>query len=124
LSDAKFRATASSERRLLRAAAAGPLLLLLAFTVLAGPGCSSACARPSDSRFDRVQSDADAQKYVGWSRDEVVSAFGETAGASRLPGEWEVTYWMRPRGFCMDGWYLALDFGSDDRVSRAGVRPG
>lgn len=115
---------ASRVRRATQRVAATALVAVLALTAFAGPGCSSGCARPPDSRFDDIRDNTDAQALVGRTRADITAAFGDAPATSRFPGEWDTSYWMRPQGMCMDGWYLVLDFGRDGRVTHAAVRPG
>lgn len=115
---AAIRARTATQR-----VAATALVAILAFTAFAGTGCSSGCARPPDSRFDAIRDNTDAQALVGRTRADITAEFGDAPATSRFAGEWDTSYWMRPQGMCMDGWYLVLDFGRDGHVTHAAVWP-
>lgn len=82
------------------------------------------CPRDRDSRFNAIRTTADAeQEFLGKTRDEIVEQYGQT-GAARFGTDYDATYFMRPQGFCMDGWYLAINFDNDGFAVHAAVIPG
>lgn len=105
-------------------------LIMLAVVIVIGAvscGCfvtgGSECERPPDSRLDGYRDDDDARRLVGLSRDEVVQMIGEPT-TERFSPEWDMSYWLRPRGLCMDGWYLVVQLDEAERVTEARLLPG
>lgn len=106
----------------------GAAYTLISVALLVGAGASSAacdqsCERGADSRLKQMDDDSDALMLVGLTRDEVVARFGPPS-SERFSPEWDSTYWIRSQGFCMDGWYLVVDFDEQQMVVRAKVLPG
>lgn len=89
---------------------------------LGATACSETCARRPDHRLDRFKTDADTAPLIGLSRSEVFARLGPPTSPSLQTGG-DMNYWLRPQGFCMDGWYLAL-YLEDDVVVRARVIGG
>lgn len=85
--------------------------------------CDQSCGRRADSRLSGFDDDRDAQSLVGLTRDEIHARLG-TPTSERFSPEWDSTYWIRPQGFCMDGWYLVVEFDEQQVVTRATVLPG
>jgi hypothetical protein len=88
-------------------------------------GCgwiSSGCARAPDSRLSGIQDEADAQALVGLNRVDILNRFGPDTG--KRFDDWDATYWLRPQGLCMDGWYLAIDYDDQQVVESAALLPG
>lgn len=100
---------------------------LLALSVTWLWGCSQAsyseCERGPDHRLDAFKNDSDARKLVGLRKEDVSKRLG-TPTSRRFDGEWDISYWLRPRGLCMDGWYLVMSFNEDGTVADARVLPG
>lgn len=92
------------------------------FVTATGAACSETCPRKPDHRLDGIRTDTDAERLLGLTRAEVIAKLGPPTSPSLDPGG-DMNYWLRPQGFCMDGWYLALDL-EDERVVRARVVPG
>ncbi|MEZ4492449.1 MAG: hypothetical protein R3C29_03940 [Dehalococcoidia bacterium] len=70
--------------------------------------------------FDEFHSYDDAQSLVGLSENDIVGRFGLPTTEKWEP-EWDAAYWMRLQGFCMDGWYLVLNYDDSREVVAAGV---
>jgi len=82
-----------------------------------------ACDPGPDRRLDRYQTDDDAQRLVGMGRTQVVALLGEPT-SERFSPEWDASYWVRPLGYCVDALYLVVEYGGDNVVSRAELKPG
>ena len=78
------------------------------------------CSRGPDGRLARYDDPREARSLVGRSRDEVTREIG-TPTSERFASEWDASYWLRAQGFCMDGWFLVLDYDADDRVADARI---
>lgn len=97
------------------------VLVVLAF---AGETLQEPCPRDRDERFNAIKTTADAEQvFLGKSRDEIVEQYGQP-GPARFGTDYDATYFMRPQGFCMDGWYLAINFDSHGVAVEAAVLPG
>ncbi len=113
--------TTRMPRRYSTKLAAGLAALGLCVFTLDGcaPGDYSSCQRGPDHRFDRFKNDGDATVLVGLAEQDVKARFGPPG--ARFAPEWDMSYWMRPQGLCMDGWYLVLDLDGDGVVRDARV---
>ena len=101
------------------------VVLVLVATTLSMSSCgfgfnSENCANPPNHGFDEFHSYDDAQSLVGLSENDIVGRFGLPTTEKWEP-EWDAAYWMRPQGFCMDGWYLVLNYDDSREVVAAGV---
>ncbi|MCA9844506.1 MAG: hypothetical protein KC491_07590 [Dehalococcoidia bacterium] len=93
----------------------GPLDVQLRLWIQLRELCKSA-----NHGFDEFHSYDDAQSLVGLSENDIVGRFGLPTTEKWEP-EWDAAYWMRPQGFCMDGWYLVLNYDDSREVVAAGV---
>lgn len=93
--------------------------VLIALLVFGDEIVDRNCSRGPDHTLDRFSSDRDADRLIGLTREEVIADLGEPT-STRFAPEWDMNYWLRPQGFCMDGWYLVLNL-SDGRVVQAKV---
>lgn len=82
---------------------------------------SSGCERKPDRRLAEFRDSTDAAALVGLSEEDVRARIGQPS-SDRFP-DWDETFWLRPQGLCMDGWYLALKY-ENGVVSEAAVIPG
>ena len=82
------------------------------------------CPRERDSRFDAFQTTEQAERnLLGRTRDDIATEYGQP-DSERFGSEYDATYWMRPRGFCVGGWYLAIKFNDLGVAVEAAVLPG
>lgn len=96
---------------------------LLVLAILSGCASKPSCARQSDTRLDSFTDNLDAARLIGRSRTEVVAEIGEPT-SHRFDGDWDASYWLRPRKLCMDGWYLVIDYSVQETVEKAQLIPG
>lgn len=82
------------------------------------------CPRERESRFDAFQTTEQAERQLlGRTRDDIVAEHGQP-DSERFGSEYDATYWMRPQGFCVGAWYLAIKFSDLGVAVEAAVLPG
>lgn len=99
---------------------------VFAIAFLTQRACAEAwvCPRERDSHFDAFQTTEQAERtLLGRTRDNIAAEYGQP-DSERFGSEYDATYWMRPRGFCVGGWYLALNFDDQGVAVEVAVLPG
>lgn len=78
------------------------------------------CPTGPDHRLDEYITTRDATSLIGLPEAEVSRKLGPPT-SDKFEPEWDRSYWLRPQGFCIDGWYLVLDLDDHGVVVDARV---